>query len=82
LLQLRDLRDFLSYGTHPDCRHIHGGVEAGCPLPSMDHVQGGQVALDDAAVEPIVDKVSDAAEETLAGVVLQTPVSGVGAQNT
>jgi hypothetical protein len=36
----------------------------------VGHVQGGQVALDDAAVEAIVDKVGEAAEEALAGVVV------------
>ena len=39
-------------------------------LPSLGDVQGGQVALDDAAVETIVDKVGEAAEEALAGVVV------------
>jgi hypothetical protein len=69
LFQLRALQSSFSYGAHPDCRHIHGRLEAGCPLPSVGHVQGGQVAFDDAAVEAIVDKVGEAAEEAFAGVV-------------
>jgi hypothetical protein len=36
-------------------------------------IQGGQVALDDATVETIVDRFGDAVEEALAGVVAQTP---------
>src|SRR5215203_1453757 len=51
------------------------------PLPFAGDVQGGQVTLGDAAAEPLVYEVGDAAEKALAGVVAEASVARVGVQH-
>jgi hypothetical protein len=46
----------------------------------MGHVQDGQVPLDDAAAELGVERLREAPEEALTGVLVQVYVAGVGAR--